>query len=97
MVSKQKLTPRIHKAIIAKKNIFDIAMRLFIERGYDNVTVDDIVSAAGTSKGAFYNHFVSKDQIVLEYFKQFDKYYEKNKKGLSLISYCGYGTFFDSI
>ncbi len=80
--SNQKLTPRSHKAIIAKRKIFDTAMHLFVERGYDNVTVDDIVSAAATSKGAFYNHFVSKDQIVLENFKQFDKYYEKNRKSI---------------
>lgn len=78
----QKLTPRSFKAIITKKKICDTAMQLFVERGYDNVTVDDIVDMASTSKGAFYNHFVSKDQIVLENFKQFDKYYEKNRKSI---------------
>ena len=40
------------------------ARSLFGERGFEAVTVDDIVVEAGMSKGAFYHHFGSKDDIL---------------------------------
>ena len=58
-----------------KKNILNTALNLFSEKGYNNVTVDDIVRESGTSKGSFYLHFKSKDKIFLEKFKEIDDYY----------------------
>lgn len=40
------------------------ARSLFGEREFEAVTVDDIVAEAGMSKGAFYHHFDSKDDIL---------------------------------
>jgi len=37
---------------------------VFVERGYHNTRVDDLVEAAGVSHGAFYRHFQSKDQLA---------------------------------
>lgn len=39
-------------------------MTLINERGFENVTVDDICKACGLSKGAFYHHFNSKLNII---------------------------------
>lgn len=50
-----------------RKKLFDTALTLFLEKGYDNVTVDYIVSEAGVTKGAFYHHFLSKEAILIEY------------------------------
>lgn len=50
-------------------------MQLFSDRGFDNVTVDEIVLKANASKGAFYNHFNSKDEIFIEKFKEIDHFY----------------------
>jgi AcrR family transcriptional regulator len=44
-----------------------VAIGLFAERGFDNVTVDDIVVAAGTSPRTFFRYFPTKDEVVLEY------------------------------
>jgi AcrR family transcriptional regulator len=45
--------------------IFDEAMRLFRERGFDAVSVGDIASAAGVSVPTFYAHYESKDHLIL--------------------------------
>jgi AcrR family transcriptional regulator len=45
--------------------IYDSAMRLFRERGYDHVSVGEIASAAGVSVPTFYAHFPSKEHIVM--------------------------------
>ena len=45
--------------------IFDEAMRLFRERGFDAVAVGDIASAAGVSVPTFYAHYESKDHLIL--------------------------------
>jgi AcrR family transcriptional regulator len=47
------------------RRIYTCAMRLFQERGYDEVTVAHIVAAAGVSVPTFYDHFPSKEHIVL--------------------------------
>ncbi len=45
--------------------IFDEAMRLFRERGFDAVAVGDIASAAAVSVPTFYAHYESKDHLIL--------------------------------
>jgi AcrR family transcriptional regulator len=45
--------------------ILDAAAAVFTERGYGGATVDAILERAGLSKGAFYWHFESKDELML--------------------------------
>jgi len=47
-----------------KERIIDAALVLFEENGYHAVTVDKIVKKSGTSKGGFYHHFKSKDELL---------------------------------
>lgn len=49
-----------------KKRLIDCATNLFKERGYHNVTVDDIIREAGSSKGGFYTHFKAKEKLLFE-------------------------------
>ncbi len=39
------------------------ALRLFADRGFDAVTVDEICAAAGVAKGTYYRHFRRKDDV----------------------------------
>ena len=46
--------------------ILDVAFRLFMEKGYENTSIQDIISGlGGLSKGAIYHHFKSKDDILV--------------------------------
>ena len=44
-----------------KRTILKAAGRLFRERGFESVTVTDVMSAAGLTHGVFYGYFKSKD------------------------------------
>ncbi|GLV65491.1 TetR family transcriptional regulator [Bacillus mycoides] len=48
-----------------KELIFLKAVQLFQERGYENVTVQDITTACGIAKGTFFNYFPKKENILL--------------------------------
>ena len=42
----------------------DAGRDLFVARGYHDTRINDVVAAAGLSKGAFYRYFESKDRLV---------------------------------
>jgi AcrR family transcriptional regulator len=44
--------------------LYDAALNLFYERGYDASSVNDIVAEAGLTKGAFYHYFSSKEELL---------------------------------
>ncbi|HQR27779.1 MAG TPA: TetR/AcrR family transcriptional regulator [Nocardioides sp.] len=44
-------------------------VRLFAARGYDAVSVQEVVEAAGVTKGAFYHYFRSKDELLHEIYR----------------------------
>ena len=70
-----KITQRTINALETKNAIFNAAVKLFGERGYDNVTVEEITDSIGMSKGTFYTHFESKDSIMIEQFRRIDEHY----------------------
>ena len=47
------------------EKILEAAQRLFLEKGYENTTIQDIVDElGGLTKGAIYHHFKSKEEII---------------------------------
>lgn len=46
-----------------KRKIFNTAIKLFSEKGYDNASVEDITAIAGVAKGSLYYHFSKKEDI----------------------------------
>ncbi len=42
------------------------SFRLFLEKGYDKVSMNELVKASGMSKGAFYHYFTSKEELFKE-------------------------------
>src|SRR6188508_1929234 len=49
-----------------RAEIFRHAARLFRLRGYAGTSIDDVMLAAGLTRGAFYAHFKSKDELFAE-------------------------------
>jgi AcrR family transcriptional regulator len=58
--------PWVH--LTRREELLDIATRLFAERGYHAVSMDDIGAAAGISAAAIYRHFSNKAEIADEAF-----------------------------
>ena len=51
--------------------ILDVAFRLFIEKGYERTSIQDIIdNLGGLSKGAIYHHFDSQEDILKEIFQR---------------------------
>ncbi|MGG0668675.1 TetR/AcrR family transcriptional regulator [Sporosarcina koreensis] len=56
---------------ITVKRILDAATRLFLEKGWDQTTIQDIIDDLGDlTRGAFYHHFKSKEEIINAVLKQ---------------------------
>lgn len=50
---------------VTVERILDVSQRLFLEKGYENTTIQDIVDhLGGLTKGAVYHHFKSKEEIM---------------------------------
>jgi AcrR family transcriptional regulator len=54
------------KQEFARNAIWDAAIDLFFEKGFDETTVDEIAEAAGTSRRSFFRHFESKNDLMAQ-------------------------------
>ncbi|WP_113699756.1 TetR family transcriptional regulator [Nonomuraea lactucae] len=59
----QKLWTRTRQAVHAE--VARTAMELFLSRGFEATTIDDIAAAAGISRRSFFRYFGTKEDIVL--------------------------------
>ena len=59
------LDRRQHRADATRERLLDAALDVFARKGYHAAGVEDIVEASGSSKGGFYFHFPSKQEIFL--------------------------------
>jgi AcrR family transcriptional regulator len=53
-----------------RQRLLDAALSLFVEQGFHDSSVEDIVAAARTSKSAFYEHFESKEDCCRQLLEQ---------------------------
>jgi TetR/AcrR family transcriptional regulator, transcriptional repressor for nem operon len=68
-----------------KERIIEESLRLFSVKGYMSTSTSDIIEAAGTSKGGFYNHFKTKEQLFHEILGAARKIWrERNLHGLDI-------------
>ena len=57
---------RSRKRLATRQGISDAATQLFLERGFDNVTVDEIAAAADVGRMTVFNHFPRKEDMFFD-------------------------------
>lgn len=57
-------TPRARAKADRRRALLDSAARLFAERGFDRVSIEDLGAAAGVSGPAVYRHFAGKQSVL---------------------------------
>lgn len=72
-----KLTKRQIQALNTKNRIYDAAIKNFNEKGFNNVSIEDITKTARVAKGSFYVHFQSKEDLMLYSYVRADAAYLK--------------------
>ncbi|MCI6275337.1 MAG: TetR/AcrR family transcriptional regulator [Clostridium sp.] len=68
----KELTARQRQAINTKLKITEKAMELFTKNGFESVKIKDICESANISVGAFYHYFDSKENIIVNAYKEID-------------------------
>ena len=57
---------RESKKLLMRQEIADTAMRLFVKRGFDHVTVAEVAEAAGVSEKTVFNYFPTKEDLFFD-------------------------------
>ena len=85
-----KSMPRHDPSEKTKSEILQTAVRLFTEKGWENVNVEDVVKEVGVTRGAFYHYFKSREDLIMAVVDKM--FYENNpfttasrKKGLNAL------------
>jgi len=74
-----------------RQEIFDIATRLFSEKGYDQTSIKDIADAAGILKGSLYAHVDSKEDILLAVVRDVHERFDTNVAACDALNAAPYG------
>ena len=61
----------------SRQRLLDATITLLGQKGFDDITIQEICSAAGMSAGNFYHYFKSKEAIVLALYGISDDYFEE--------------------
>lgn len=65
-----------------QRRIYNCALDLYTEKGFDNVKVSDICKEAGVSVGAFYHYYPSKESVFFGYAEASDDFITERAKAL---------------
>jgi len=82
-MEKRKPTSRDRQAQETRNRIFSVASQLIIEKGFENVTLEEISKGAGVAKGLFYHYFKSKSELIIETYSIIDSDFEKELMDLN--------------
>lgn len=69
------MNKKLMQGMETKKRLIECARKLFSEKGFYNITVDDIVKEANSSKGSFYTHFKTKEDLIVHMLPIVDEEY----------------------
>jgi AcrR family transcriptional regulator len=63
-----------------RQSLRDALIELIIEKGYEEVTVQDIIDRANVGRSTFYSHFMDKQQLLLSGLKQFREFLAQHQQ-----------------
>ncbi|WP_223585950.1 TetR/AcrR family transcriptional regulator [Microbacterium sp. OVT16B] len=66
MTSTEPMGRRERKKAATRKNISDVATKMFLDRGFDNVSIREIADAADASPTTVFAHFPQKEALVFD-------------------------------
>ncbi|MGN0063027.1 MAG: TetR/AcrR family transcriptional regulator [Nocardioides sp.] len=67
----QPAAARTRRRENTRERLLEAAVGVFVDTGLKRVTVDDLVGAAGFTRGAFYSNFTSVDEVFFEVFRRY--------------------------
>lgn len=70
MNNKNELSRSERKKIDLKNRIVDLSISMFKEKGFHSITMEEIANKSDIAKGTLYNHFSSKEEILVQHIKQ---------------------------
>lgn len=70
-------TNREIQAAKTRDKLYETALKLINQKGFENVSVEDITQTAGVAKGTFYHHFDSKENLLYYTYVYLDSYYDR--------------------
>jgi len=68
---------RERKNAQVKQALYDAAMELFQQKGFDEISVEEIAERAGYSRSTFFNHFGTKQGVLRHYGQRLQELVEK--------------------
>jgi AcrR family transcriptional regulator len=57
------MSKRAEQGRATREHLLEVATRLFAEQGYEDTSIEDVLTAAGVSRGALYHHFPGKEAL----------------------------------
>ena len=69
-VANKKRIPNAERRRISTESVLDSALQLFVTRGYESTSMDDVARAAGLTKGSVYFYFKDKLTLASEVLKR---------------------------
>ena len=68
--------------VSTRERLIKTAHDLFYQEGYHTVGLDRILAQVGVTKTTFYNHFESKDDLIIESLRWHDKWWQETFRAM---------------
>jgi AcrR family transcriptional regulator len=72
-------------SLLTREQLLDSALQVFLKKGYSSTTINDIVKEAGFTRGAYYWHFNSKEELLNQMLEREDQFLRKLSSNLFTI------------